>query len=132
MPLLRVDAQQAGPEALGILVPPGPRTVVILRPRTLAWDLVPVRWNGDPASAPEFCSFGRDEAAAVARRLGQFLENCDARGFSPVETLGHAGAFQIWIRGEELCWLVCARAPGSSYRPLVLAELTEAQHAAER
>lgn len=132
MPLLRVDVRQAGAEALGILVPPGRRTVVVLRPRTLGWDLLPVRWTGDPSAAPAFCSFERDEAAGVARRLGKFLEDCDAQGVSPVETLGHGSSFQVWVRAEELFWLVCVRAPGASYRPLLFGDLDQARGAAER
>src|SRR5262245_56652195 len=132
MPLLRVDVRQAGAEALGILVPPGARTVVVLRPRMLGWDLLPVRWSGNPAEPPAFCSFGREEAAHVARHLGKCLEDWDARGACPVETLGHDNAFLVWLSTEELGWLLCVRAPGSNYRPLVFADLPQAQAAAER
>src|SRR4051794_6878894 len=101
MPLRRVDVRQAGADALGILVPHGTRTLVILRPRMLAWDLLPVRWNGDPASPPTFCTFTREDAARVARQLGQYLEACDSAGTHAIETLGRDGAFQIWLRGDE-------------------------------
>src|SRR5207302_102388 len=89
-------------------------------------------WAGDAAAAPAFCSFGRDQAAAIARRLGRFLETCDAEGLCPVETLGQGSAFQVWIRADELCWLVCVRAPGAAYRPLLFPDLAEARRAAER
>src|SRR5207302_3778230 len=39
-PLRRVEDAHAGPHAVGILVPPGRRTVVIVRPRALIWDLL--------------------------------------------------------------------------------------------
>jgi hypothetical protein len=132
MPLTRVDVRQASAEAIGILVPPGHRTLVVVRPRTHDWDLVPVRWSGDPSAAPTFCDFGRDEAALVARRLGKFLEDCDSRGVCPVETLGHASAFQVWLRAEDLFWMLCARLPGSAYRAMIFSELAEARAAAER
>ena len=132
MPLARVDVRHAGADALGILVPPGSRTVVILRPRTLGWDLLPVRWNGDPAVAPTFCTFGRDEAALLARRLGQFLEASDAAGRHAVETFGQDRAVQIWLRVDEHAWLVCARAPGEEYRPVLFADIDAARAAAER
>jgi hypothetical protein len=132
MPLARVDARQAGADALGILVPPGSRTIVILRPRTLGWDLLPVRWNGDPAVAPTFCTFGRDEAALIARRLGAFLEASDAAGEHAVETLGRDRALQIWLRFGEHAWLVCSRAPGEAYRPVLFADADAARAAAER
>ena len=55
----RVDDDRAGPAAMGILVPPGRRTFLILRPRALAWDLILLRraegstfrvdrWTGRP------------------------------------------------------------------------------------
>jgi hypothetical protein len=132
MPLERVDVRHAGADALGILVPPGARTVVIVRPRTIEWDLLPVQWTGDPALAPTFCTFGRDEAAAVARRLGRFLEECDGQGRHVVETLGKADAYQIWLRAEELFWLVCARSLGGAYRPVLFADLETARTAAAR
>jgi hypothetical protein len=53
----RVDAQRAGPAALGILVPPGDKTLVVLRPRGLEWDLLPALWMGDAIAAPVFCQF---------------------------------------------------------------------------
>ena len=132
MPLRRVDIRQAAADALGILVPPGARTLVVLRPRTLGYDLLPVRWNGDPASPPTFCTFGRDEAAHVARQLGQLLEDCDAAHRHAVETLGRDGAFQIWLRGDDVSWLVCARAPGAEYRPVLFADAEAAVREAQR
>jgi hypothetical protein len=132
MPLARVDARQAGTDALGILVPPGSRTVVILRPRTLGWDLLPVRWNGDPAVPPTFCTFGREEAALLARRLGEFLEATDAAGLHAVETFGRDGAVQVWLRSGEHAWLVCVRAPGEAYRPVLFGDVESARAAAER
>src|ERR1041384_7486675 len=103
----RVDAQRAGPSALGILVPPGRETLVIARPRGLDWDLLPARWSGDPATAPVFCQFGRDAAATVARRFAQALEAHCQSGTSPVETIGDSGGqrFQVWVRAGELVWI---------------------------
>ncbi len=45
-PFRRVEGEQAGPSALGVLVPPSHRTVLILRPRTLTWDLVLAQAGG--------------------------------------------------------------------------------------
>ena len=94
----RVDAQRAGPTALGILVPPGGKTLVILRPRGLEWDLLPARWGEDARVAPVFCQFERDEAALVARRLHQCLEGLVLVGTNPVETFGNplGQHFQVW------------------------------------
>jgi len=133
MPFRRVDARLAGPAALGILVPPGSRTVVILRPRSLAWDLLPASWNGDARTAPVFSTFSRDEAAAVARQLLDHLQAALQRGANPVETLGDAGGrrFQVWLRSRDFVWIVCRRALGQAYQPLIFASYEEARAAAD-
>jgi hypothetical protein len=127
----RVEARQAGPAALGILVPPGSRTLVILRPRGLAFDLLPALWDGNESASPAFCTFGRDEAATVARRVPQKLEQASD---NPVQTVGDSRdeSFQVWVRIEPHVWIVCQRAPGSPYRPLVFAERDEARLLAEQ
>ena len=130
----RVDAQRAGPSALGILVPPGRKTVVILRPRGLEWDLLPARWAGDAALPPEFCDFGRDEAAGVARRFQQALEATLRVGTNPVETIGDPAGhdFQVWVRAGDYVWILCRRTPGQPYLPLIFASHEEAQSAGRR
>ena len=132
-PFRRVEARHAGNDALGILVPQGSRTVVILRPRSLPWDLLPVRWDGQAESRPDFCQFSRDEAAAVARRLPQELETSVARRVNPVETLGDpcGSTIQVWVRTEEFFLIVCHRAPGQSYEPVTFATRDEARSAGE-
>jgi hypothetical protein len=130
MPLRRVDARLATAVAVGILVPPGPRTFVVVRPRGMTWDLLPVRWDGDPKLPPAFASFDRDEAAHVARQLAKTLEERDAAGDCPLETLGHEPAFQVWLRDAALNWLLCERIPGQAYRPLIFPTLAAAQSAA--
>lgn len=129
----RVEPQHAGPHALGILVPPGARTLVILRPRSLGWDLLPARWTGDPAIAPTFCDFTRDSAAAVARHVLQALESAAATRQNPVETLGDAQGqtFQLWIRAADCFWIPCRRSERHSYEPLLFARQEEASQAAE-
>jgi hypothetical protein len=130
MPLRRVDSRSASVTALGILVPPGSRTIVVVRPRGMVWDLLPVRWDGAPTSPPAFVSFGREEAAQIARRLGKSLEDRDRDGLCPLETLGRETSFQVWLRDVDFNWLLCQRVPGEAYRPLVFATLPEAQAAA--
>lgn len=132
MPLRRVDLRQAGPTAVGILVPPGAKTFVVVRPRGMMWDLLPVRWDGDASRPPEFVSFDRDTAAIVARNLAKRLEACDLAGETRLETLGHEPAFQVWLRDAELRWLLCERVPGQAYRPLVFASLEHAHDAAAK
>ena len=129
----RVEPHVAGPNAFGILVPPGARTVVIVRPRSLGWDLLPARWDGDPAVAPVFCVLERDEAAQVARQLLQALDEAAARGVNPVETLGdpRGRAFQVWVRAAALFWIPCRRTEQRTYQPLLFASQPEARAAGE-
>ena len=133
-PFRRVDAGRAGERALGILVPPGARTPVIARPRGLAWDLLPARWDGESSGPPVFCTFTRDEAAGVARRLAVALEQAVSDGANPVQTLGDAEGrcFQVWVRAGEFVWVVCRRAPGEPYHPAVFGTQAEARQEAER
>ncbi|MGH9676480.1 MAG: hypothetical protein ACRD36_05205, partial [Candidatus Acidiferrum sp.] len=55
----RVDAGEAGPSALGILIPPGRRTILIVRPRHLEFDLVLMRPEGQLG----FCELTHDQAS---------------------------------------------------------------------
>jgi hypothetical protein len=128
---VKVEARRAGGRALGILVPPGSPTLVVARPRSLPWDLLPARWDGESGHAPTFCAFGRDEAAGVARRFQKALDDAVARAINPVQTLGDGEHFQVWVRTEEFVWIVCARTPGQPYRPAVFATLEDAAREAE-
>jgi hypothetical protein len=131
-PFRRIEPRQAGPAALGILVPPGLRTLVILRPRGLPWDLLPARWDG--ARAPVFCTFSRDEAAGVARRLHKALEEAVALGVCPLQTIAdpQGATYQVWMRTDEFVWIVCQRAPGKSYQPALFTDRDEASRHAEQ
>jgi hypothetical protein len=128
----RVDASVAGSSALGILVPPGRRTLVILRPRGLEWDLLPARWNGEPSSPPAFCTFDREEAALVARQAYQSLESAARIGGGALETFGdRAGSeLQLWARIGDLVWIVCRRRAGQSYQPAIFTSSAEAERSA--
>jgi hypothetical protein len=127
----RVDARTAGSGAVGILVPPGPRSLVIVRPKALGWDLLPAQWQGDQQAAPAFCGFSRDEAAALARAFQGALEDAVRLGQNPVETFGaeDAGAFQVWVRAAGYFWIACRRAAGRPYAPLLFRTRTEAEDA---
>jgi hypothetical protein len=115
---------------MGILVPPGAQTVVVMRPRHLPWDLLPVAWDG--AVAPTFPLFTRDEAAHVARRLYEHLRHNAESGCNPVETLGDERGFQVWVRTPEYFWMICRRELGKAYRPVLFPTREDALHAAEQ
>src|SRR3954451_16115019 len=90
----RVDDDRAVPAALGILVPPGRRTILILRPRALAWDLILVR----AATAGAFRERGRDEANVAAHDLHQALEEWAAGGPGLVEAVRAPEGKGFWLR----------------------------------
>ena len=129
----RVEDHRAGPHALGILVPPGQRTVVILRPRAVAWDFLALRpETGDEARGP-FCDFERDEAAGLARQVQRDLARGACDGVNPVEVAGPAdNGYRLCVRAGGLAWLACLRQPGKPYRPADFATAEEARAAADR
>jgi len=131
---VRVEPQHAGPNALGVLIPHGAKTLVIVRPRALPWDLLPARWDGDRAQPPQFCVFTRDEAAIIARRFIKALEAAVAQNVNPLESFGDAQqqTCGIWLRADEFVWIVCRRAQGETYQPMTFASTDEATSAGEK
>src|SRR2546423_14410331 len=69
----RVDGAEAGPDALGILVPPGRRTLVILRPRALDYDLLPLQAAGGNGTAPGLADVDHKDAPGLSQRLFRAL-----------------------------------------------------------
>jgi hypothetical protein len=105
-----VDDDLAGPAALGMLVPPGRRTFLILRPRSLAWDLVLLRGSEGEA----FRDMNREEAQVVAGALFRALEKAGGR---IEEVACPDGGF--WVRAliGSYTLLACPRLPGKPYQP---------------
>jgi hypothetical protein len=127
----RVEDHRAGPDALGILVPPGRRTVVILRPRAVAWDFLALKPGSEVPGS--FCDFERDEAAGVARQVQRDLARRVCEGVNPVEVAGPADdGYRLCVRAGGLAWLACLRQPGKAYRPAGFATMEEARAAADR
>jgi hypothetical protein len=126
-PLRRVFGERAGPTALGILVPPGRRTVLILRPRALAWDLLLT----EPDRPGTFRELPHDEAEAAAERLCRALEIWAGGGDGRVDALPLEGGGH-WVRAEvgEFLFVACLRRPGQPYQPAVFTGLDEARPAA--
>ncbi len=126
----RVEGARAGPGALGILVPPGRRTRVIVRPRSLAWDLLPLRVEAD-ARTP-FHEMSMTQAADLARALRRAFEESSACPVR-VEPLPAPDGMGYEVRAAlgSWSWVACARSPGQPYRPAVFPTLAEALHAAE-
>jgi hypothetical protein len=110
----RVEADQAGPEALGILVPPGKRTFVILRPRALPWDAVLCKGADDLT----FAQLAHDEASAAAQGLYRALKERE-------EVVAGVGTHLHLLVGPFVL-VVCARVPGQPYTPLSSAAAPDA------
>lgn len=108
----RVEADQAGPAAVGILVPPARRTFVILRPRATPWDLLVCRGPDDP----RFADLAHDEASAAAQGLFRALREWDGVAGVGVRD----GRLFLAVGGFAL--LACARVPGQPYAPVAATE----------
>ncbi len=129
----RVEDQRAGPSALGILVPPGMRTIVILRPRAVAWDFLALKPGAEVEAHGSFCDFERDEAAGVARQVQRDLARQACEGVNPVEVAGPADhGYRLCVRAGGLAWLACLRQPGKPYQPADFPTMEEAREAAIR
>jgi len=107
------EAAAAGPRALGILVPPGKRTLVILRPRAVKWDLVLERPPG--ALHPGLWELHPLEAKPLVRTLRALLENGKPPNIELVQG-GPEARVQLRLVLGELHLIVCDRAAGRPYR----------------
>jgi hypothetical protein len=131
-PLRRVEDSEAGPHAVGILVPPGRRTIVVVRPRALIWDLV-VTHEELPLVGSPFRELGQEEAADTAENLFQALEDWYAGGAGGMETSCCRIGETRWVKANLGCFrlVACLRIPGQPYRPMQFRNEGEANEAAE-
>lgn len=127
-PLRRVEGHRAGPSALGILVPPGRRTVLILRPRALAWDLLLLR----SGSMTAFCEVPHAEAHRLASEVFQALQQWGEGASGHVEEIACPDGGGFWLRVcvGPFALLACGRQPGRPYRPLSFPDADSALSAA--
>jgi hypothetical protein len=121
------EAAEAGPRALGILVPPGKRTLVILRPRVLRWDLVLERPLA--AGQPGFWELHPLEAKPLVGTLRALLANGKPAGIELVRAAREPD-IQLRIVLGKLRLVVCDRAAGKPYRPSRFVSETEASNVA--
>jgi hypothetical protein len=129
-PLRRIEDHRAGASALGILVPPGRRTFLILRPRSLSWDLLLLR--SDPTG--DFREMPPHEANALALELYQRLGGAPDEVRGRIEEIAAADGtrFQISIHAGPFALRVCQRRPGQPYQPLLSPDREAARIAVER
>jgi hypothetical protein len=116
----RVEGEQAGPTALGILIPPSRRTFVILRPRSLPWDLLLCRGADDLS----FRELEHDEASAAALLLFRALCTWAAGGPGSVEVVARADdtSRRLRVKIGPFVLAVCRRVPGQPYAVLICDE----------
>jgi hypothetical protein len=126
----RVNDAQAGPAALGVLIPPGRRTLVILRPRALAWDLLIVHSDRRSGPTTALREFGRAEAEAASEGLFLALEKWSGGGPGEIEAVPAGEGFHVRIQVGIFPLLACLREAGKPYRPLVLSLREEAEQVA--
>jgi hypothetical protein len=128
--LRRVADDRAGPEAVGILLPPGKRTVLIVRPRVVEWDLVLV----EGVAGSSFRELTREEAPRVADEFYRALERWCGGGPGTVQAVACTDrpGYQLWLDIEDYAMVACGRVPGQPYRPLVIGDEQAARIAAAR
>ncbi len=127
-PLRRVEGSLAGPSALGILVPPGRRTFLILRPRALSWDLLLLR----PDSVNAFREVSHVEADRLAHEMLQALRHWSEGASGHVEEIAcpDGGGFWLRVRVGSFALLACGRQPGQPYSPYTFPDVESALTAA--
>jgi hypothetical protein len=127
--LRRVFGDKAGPNALGILVPPGARTTLVVRPRALPWDLLPVTPSVDVI---RFREFSAAEAEALAEGFARSLEEQASRSEDGCEAIRAPGSPGFCVRAivGTFHLIACPRLPGQPYRPMVWTEFDVASDAA--
>lgn len=130
----RVKDHKAGPQALGILVPPGQKTFLIIRPRGLPWDLLSMRPDEQNGSGALFAQFTRDEAARLARQFQQGLEQHPANRDDALSATASpwGEGYIVSFHHIDLAWVACLRRPGKPYEAIVFPELVEAERAAQQ
>lgn len=130
-PLRRVEDVDADPNALGILVPPGRRTVLIVRPRALIWDMLLTR-QGVHTDSP-FRQMNQQEAAEAARGLFHALEDWYSGGPGAMQTLFCPSGESYWVGATlgPFNLLACPRIPGQPYRPMHFRSEAQASEAAD-
>jgi hypothetical protein len=108
----RVEDERAGPEAVGILVPPSRRTFLIVRPRSLPWDLLVVN---EPAGT--FREMSREEASGQALALFRALQAWAAGGPGNFDVSPGSAGFRLLVKVGLFALVVCDRMPGRPYQP---------------
>jgi hypothetical protein len=114
-----VEGDRAGPAAVGILVPPLRRTFLIVRPRSLSFDLLVLA----EANGTAFREFDRDQASRAGEALFDTLGAWSSRGCIeesavPPTADSAPGGFHLRVHVGPFHLIACERRPGQPYMPL--------------
>jgi hypothetical protein len=128
-----VAGDKAGPNAVGILVPPSRRTVLIVRPRSLPFDLLVLAAPGGSA----FREFEHEQAGRAAEALldalGEWSGSCPGRvDCTPAPNGLEAHGFHVRASVGPFHLLACERQPGKPYAAHRFEDVGEARDAADR
>ncbi|HEV3235344.1 MAG TPA: hypothetical protein VGZ25_00050 [Gemmataceae bacterium] len=132
--LRRVPDSLAGPRAVGILVPPGSKTVIILRPRTLPWDLLLLANREQQTPCFPFQEFSQPDAKRAASELLQALlkwSEGDVPGRVAAVAALDGSTHQVQAEIGRFNLIVCKRQPGQPYKPNEFTSVEDAQALAE-
>jgi hypothetical protein len=131
-PLRLVADDTAGPTAVGILVPPSRRTFLIVRPRSLPFDLVVLA----EARGTAFREFEFERAGRAAEALFDALAELSGVSTAQADCTRVAGdvlaGFFVRIGVGPFHLLACDRQPGKPYAPSRFADAVSARAAAGR
>jgi len=119
-PLRRVEDRVAGPSALGLLLPPGRQTFLILRPRSLSCDLLLLQTPGSSA----ILRLDALAAPGIAQKVYRVLEQGRFLG-AIVHPEGQGFRLQVQIGPFAL--VACSRRPGQPYQPWIFPDSESAQ-----
>jgi hypothetical protein len=131
-PLRLVADDRAGPTAVGILVPPARRTCLIVRPRSLSFDLLVLA----EARGTTFREFDHEQAGRAAEALFDAFVEWSERGFErPADAFESAPLSEnerhLRIHVGPFHLIACERRPGQAYAPIVFPDLQSFRAAAE-
>jgi hypothetical protein len=105
--------------------------VVVVRPRGLDWDLLPLNPNDN--GGPRFWEAARIEAQDVAQRLYRALEASATDGDGArVDAVAASTGYEVRIAVGSFVLLACGRIPGRPYEPHLFDTVTEALAAVDQ
>ena len=106
---------------------------MLLRPRSLDWDLVPLRPDESEGPQSPFWEVDREEGARLVSELHGELEKWAAGGLGRVEPMPAPGGkgYQVRVGVGRFVLVACERVPGTPYEPALFASVSKALAGAE-